>query len=431
MLDIQFIRENAELVKEKSSQKQVNVDIDRLLELDKKRRELLSQIEEKRTERNQLIAGVFGKPSEEAISRGTVLKNELAVIEKDIEPVTKEYTDILKKVPNVPTDDVPVGKTEAENQVVKEWGTKKDYDFEPKPHWVIGEEGDLIDKERAAKISGSRFTYLKGGLVELEFAIISFITQKLTDESLIEELIKTNNLKLKAKSFVPIIPPMMMRTGPYEATGRLKAEEITYKLADDDLWLIASAEHSLCSMYMDEVLDEAQLPIRYLGFSTSFRREAGTYGKDTNGIVRMHHFNKLEMEVFSTPETSLDEHYLLIAIQEYIIQQLELPYRLLLKCTADIGSPNARGVDIDAWMPGENAYKEITTADYMTDYQARDLKTRVRRSDGKVELLHTNDATAMALDRTLAVIMDNYQTKTGKIAIPKVLKPYMQNREEI
>jgi seryl-tRNA synthetase len=227
------------------------------------------------------------------------------------------------------------------------------------------------------------------------------------------------------------MPPMMMRTEPYEATGRLKAEDVTYKLADDDLWLTASAEHTMCSMYMNEILEEADLPIRYIGYNTSFRREAGTYGKDTNGIVRLHHFNKLEMEIFSTPDTSIEEHLLLIAIQEHLTQQLEIPYRLIMKCTADIGTPNARGVDIDMWLPGQEIYKETHTADYMSDYQARDLKTRVRRTDGKLEFAHTNDATAFALERALAAIIENYQTKDGHIIIPSVLKPYFNGRTEI
>ncbi len=200
---------------------------------------------------------------------------------------------------------------------------------------------------------------------------------------------------------------------------------------NDNLWLEGSAEHTLGPMYMDEILDEDALPLRYLGYATSFRREAGSYGKDTEGIVRMHQFDKLEMEVFGTAATGRDEHLLLIALQEYMMQQLGIPYRVIMKCTADIGKPNARGVDIEAWMPGEKRYLETHTADYMTDYQARRLKTRTRDKEGKTELIHTNDATAFALGRTLAAIIENYQLADEHIAVPEVLVPFMGGKEII
>ncbi len=431
MLDIQFIRDNPDLVQEKSNQKNVDVNISDLLKFDEHRRKLLMSIEDLREQRNKLTANITDKPSPEDIEKGSKLKTEIAKLESELQPIEDSYKKLIKLVPNLPTDDVPVGSTEEDNIVIKSWGDIKDLDFEPKTHWEIGELKGLIDKERAAKISGARFVYLKAGLVELEFALIQFVMRTLGDRDLIEKKIKDNHLNIVSKPFIPVLPPMMMRTKPYEATGRLKAEEVTYKLADDDLWLIASAEHSMVSMYMDEILDTASLPIRYIAFSTSFRREAGTYGKDTNGITRMHHFNKLEMEVFSDSSTSLDEHKLLIALQEYIVQQLGIPYRVILKSTADIGSPNARGVDIDMWLPGQAVYKESHTADYMTDYQARDLKIRKRDADGTIELVHTNDATALAMERTLAAIIENYQTKDGHILVPEILRSYMGGKEQI
>jgi seryl-tRNA synthetase len=431
MLDIQFIRDNSELVQEKSKQKNVDVNISELLQLDDQRRQFQTKIEELREQRNKLTANITSKPSAEDIERGAELKAKLTEIELQLTPVETSFISLLKKVPNMPSDDVPVGATEEENVITKQWGEIKTLDFKPRTHWDIGEERGLIDRERASKISGSRFVYLKAGLVELQFALINFVMSTLGDEKIIERLISENNLNLKATPFIPVIPPFMMRTDAYEATGRLKAEEVTYKLADDDLWLIGSAEHSLVSMYMNEILDESSLPIRYLGYSTSFRREAGTYGRDTNGIIRMHHFDKLEMEVFSTPETSRDEHFLLVAIQEHLTQELNLPYRVVLKCTADIGSTNARGVDIDMWMPGQEIYKETHTADYMTDYQARDLKTRVRRDNGTIELVHNNDATAFAMSRTMAAIIENYQTREGHIIVPERLRPYMGGKEQI
>ncbi|HEX8182033.1 MAG TPA: serine--tRNA ligase [Candidatus Saccharimonadales bacterium] len=450
MLDIQFIRDNPDLVTEKSQQKGYKVNIGQLLELDTQRRTRLTQVEELRARRNTLSGQMKGgKPSPEQLEQGKQLKEEISSLEAEIGPLEEQYDALLKAVPNMPLDDVPVGASEDDNVVAKQAGEPFAYDFTPKHHHEIAEPKDLIDKERAAKISGSRFAYIKGDLVRLQFAVIQFVMETLGDETILQKLIEDNHLSVVAKPFTPVLPPAMLRTEPYVASARLNAAEVTYKLDGDDLWLNASAEHTLCTMYWNEILPEAMLPIRYIGYSTSFRREAGTYGKDTEGIIRMHQFDKLEMEVFSTAETGLDEHKLLIAIQEYLLQQIGLPYRVLQKCTFDIGKPNARGVDIDCWFPGQSAYRETHTADYMTDYQARDLKIRVRRSqtskgetingieqapqtsDGAVELVHTNDATAFALGRILAAIMENYQTADGHVIVPEVLRPYMGGREQL
>lgn len=432
MLDIQFIRDNPELVAEKSQQKGYKVDIKQLLELDTQRRTRLTQVEELRSRRNTLSEKLTsGKPSPEQIEEGKKLKEEIAKLEDELGPLEEHYTELLKAVPNMPLDDVPVGASEDENVVAKKVGEPIDYDFTPKNHWEILEPRDMLDKERAAKIAGSRFGYLKGDLVLLQLAIEQFVMQTLTDERVLEKLIQENGLNISAKPFTPVLPPAMLRTEPYQASARLNKEEVTYKIEQDDLWLQASAEHTLCTMYWNEILPEEMFPIRYIGFLTSFRREAGTYGKDTEGMIRWHQFDKLEMEVFSTAETGLDEHKLLCAIQEYLVQQLGLPYQVLLKCTADIGKPNARGIDIECWFPGQNKYRETHTADYMTDYQARDLKTRVRRTDGSVELVHTNDATAFATNRIMASIVENFQTADGHVIIPEVLRPFMQGREEI
>lgn len=431
MLDIQFIRENPEEVAQKAKQKGYEVNVHELLRLDGERRELLGAIEAARAKRNDNAAKMKGgKPTPELIEQGKAIKAELAALDEQFVGIDEAYTKLLAAVPNMPLADVPVGLTEDENKVAKTVGEPTTFDFEPKQHWELAEPRGLIDKERAAKIAGSRFAYLKGDIVRLQFAIIQFVMQTLGDERLIEKLIQENNLNLVAKPFTPILPPAMLRTEPYVASARLNAEEVTYKIEQDDLWLNASAEHTLCTMYWNEILPEDQLPIRYLGYSTSFRREAGTYGKDTEGIFRMHQFDKLEMEVFSTPETGLDEHLLLVAIQEHLLQKLGIPYRVIQKCTADIGKPNARGIDMDAWMPGQNAYRETHTADYMTDYQARDLKIRTRRKDGSVVLVHTNDATAFALGRAMVAIMENFQTADGHVIIPEVLRPFMGGQAE-
>lgn len=432
MLDIQFIRENPDLVTTKAKQKGYDVDVQKLLQLDEERRSLMTAVEAVRGKRNENAAQMKnGKPTSEMITQGKLIKAELAQMEAQLTGVDEHFIKLLAAVPNMPLDTVPVGTTEDENVVVRTVGEPTVFDFEPKEHWQIAEPRGLIDKERAAKIAGSRFAYIKGDLVRMQFAIIQFVMQTLGDEKILEQLITKNNLQVSSKPFTPILPPAMLRTEPYVASARLNAEEVTYKLADDDLWLNASAEHTLCTMYWNEILPEDIFPIRYIGYSTSFRREAGTYGKDMDGILRLHQFDKLEMEVFSTAETGHDEHKLQVAIQEYLLQQLKIPYRVLQKCTFDIGKPNATGVDMEAWMPGQGKYRETHTADYMTDYQARDLKIRIRRTGGKIELVHTNDATAFALGRILIAILENFQTSEGKIIVPEVLRPYMGGQVEI
>jgi seryl-tRNA synthetase len=432
MLDIQFIRDNRELVAEKSKQKNIDVDINHLLALDEQRRNLVGEVESLRAQRNELAGQMKDqKPSEEQLVQGRQLKEQVSELESKLQPIEDAFTQLLKLVPNMPLEDVPVGASEDDNVVVKEVGVRPEFDFEPKTHWQLAEMHDLIDKERAAKVAGSRFAYIKGGLVQLQFAIVQFVIQTLGDERLLEQLIKENHLDIVAKPFTPILPPAMIRTPVFEAMDRLDPQDDRYRVGEveDDLWLQGSAEHTLGSMYMDEILPADVFPIRYVGYSSSFRREAGTYGKDTEGIIRMHQFDKLEMEIFSTPETGLDEHRLMVAIQEYLVQQLRLPYRVIQKCTADIGKPNARGIDIDVWMPGQGKYRETHTADYMTDYQARRLKTRVRRSDGVIDLVHTNDATAFALGRIMVAIMENNQTHDGHIWVPDVLRPFMGGKE--
>ncbi|MGZ6005809.1 MAG: serine--tRNA ligase, partial [Candidatus Saccharimonadales bacterium] len=369
-------------------------------------------------------------PTEEQRNKLKDIKSNLNEHEVKLADVESVYMTILKSVPNIPTDDVPVGASEDENQIVKTWGEKPHISFEPRNHQQIGEARGWIDKERATKVAGSRFVYLKGELVMLQFALWQFALNVLTSQDTLKQIITANNLNVSSKPFVPVLPPAMARTDVYEATARLNKEEQTYKLADDDLWLNASAEHTLAPMYLDEILEEDKLPIRYIGSTTAFRREAGTYGKDMEGILRLHQFDKLEMESFNLPEDSLQEHYLMVAIQEYLMQQLQLPYQLILKCTADIGGPNARGVDINAWMPGQNKYRETHTADYMTDYQARRMKTRVRRSNDSIQFLHTNDATAFS-QRPLIAIIENNQTADMQIKVPEVLKPFLGNREQI
>jgi seryl-tRNA synthetase len=434
MIDIQFIRNNPDLVAEKAKQKGYPVDVQVLLTTDGERRRLLGSIEELRKQRNDNADKMRGgKPELELVQEGKRLKDEVAAAEGLFASIDEKYQKLLKAVPNMPLDFVPVGATEDENVVAKTVGDVPQFDFTPKHDYQLGAEDahDLIDKDRAVKIAGARFVYLKGGLVRLQFALINYVMQTLGDENVIKKIVAENGLNVSTKPFTPVLPPAMLRTEPYVASARLNAEEVTYKIEQDDLWLNASAEHTLCTMYWNEVLPESKFPVRYLGYSTSFRREAGTYGKDVEGIFRLHQFDKLEMESFTMPETGLEEHKLHIAIQEYLVQQIGLPYQLIQKCTADIGKPNAAGVDINCWFPGQGKYRETHTADYMTDYQSRDLRIRIRRAAGAIELVHTADATAFALSRILKAIIENNQTADGRIMVPEVLRPYMGGLSEL
>lgn len=431
MLDIRYVRENPEKVEQNALNKGYKINVKQILELDESRRTLNARVDELRTRRNEIASAMKGgKPSDDLVAEGKRIKNELAELEEGLRDADETFFREFKKLPNMALDNVPVGSTEDENVVVKTVGDKPTFDFTPKSHWQLAEAKDWIDKERAAKIAGARFAYLKGDLVRLEFALWQFGMDVVGNEDILKKIITDNNLSVSSKPFIPVIPPAVARTDVYQATGRLNKEEQTYKLEDEDLWLNASAEHTLSPMYLDEILAEAQMPVRLIGYTTAFRREAGTYGKDAEGIFRLHQFNKLEMESFTTADTSLEEHLFMVAIQEYLMQQLGLPYQVLEKCTADIGRPNAKGVDIEVWLPSQETYRETHTADYITDYQSRAMKTRVRRESGDVELVHTNDATAFS-ERPLIGILENFQHENGDVTIPEVLRPYLGGREII
>lgn len=437
MLDIRFIRDNAEAVQENARRKNYDVDIAQLLKLDDQRRELSSKADELRERRNansSKMKGVAGKPDQSIIDEGKAIKAELAELEASLGAVEQDTLTLQKKVPNMAFSDVPVGASEDENVVARVVGDPTKFDFTPRNHWEIAEQRDWIDKERAAKVAGSRFAYIKGDLVKLQFAIVQFVINSLSDSDVLAKIATDAGLEdISLKPFTPILPPLMIRTELYDAMDRLEPRDDRYKLEDDDLWLQGSAEHVLGSMHANEIFAEAQLPLRYLGYATSFRREAGTYGKDMEGILRMHQFDKLEMESFTVGEDGLKEHLLMVAIQEYLLASLGLPYQVIQKCTADIGKPNARGIDMEAWLPGQNQYRETHTADYMTDYQARRLQTRVRRETGEnagnLELIHTNDATAFALGRAMIAIIENGQQQDGTITVPEALRPYLGGKE--
>lgn len=430
MLDIRFVRENAEKVQEAAEAKGYRVDVAKAVTLDDRRRELQQQVDALREQRNTLAASMKGGwPAPEQIEEGKRLKEEVAQLETELRAVSDEQLSALKAIPNLPEADVPFGASEDENMVASTVGEPTHFDFEPKNHAEIAEAKGWLDKSRASQVAGSRFAYVKGDLVKLQFAIMQFVVDQLTDESVLENIAGRAGLDVSTKPFEPVLPPYMIRTELYDAMDRLEPRDDRYKIEGEELWLQGSAEHVLGSMHAGEIFDEKDLPVRYLGYATSFRKEAGTYGKDMEGLIRMHQFDKLEMESFTTSGDSRDEHLFFVAIQEYLLQQLALPYQVIMKCTADIGKPNARGIDMEVWLPGQGKYRETHTADYMTDYQARRLQTRVRREGGELELVHTNDATAFALGRIMVAIIENYQTATGDVRIPTVLRPYLSARE--
>lgn len=432
MLDIRFIRENAEKVQQATNQKGYSVDIQQLLQLDSSRRELQQQVEELRTRRNEISSQMKGgKPDQALVDQGKQIKVELAEREEYLKNAESETMALLKKVPNMPWDDVPVSVNEADNQVVKTVGEIPQFDFAVRNHAEIAELRGWLDKERAAKVAGARFAYVMGDMVKLELAIEQFVIDTLTDEVKIKQIAEGAGLHdISTKPFVPVLPPLMIKTEAYDQMDRLEPQDDRYKIEGEELWLQGSAEHVLGSMHAGEIFEETDLPLRYLGFATSFRKEAGTYGKDMEGIIRMHQFDKLEMESFTTAADGFKEHLLFIAIQEYLLSALKLPYHVLMKVTGDIGKPDARGVDMEVWLPGQQKYRETHTADFMTDYQSRRLQTRVRRQAG-VELVHTNDATAFALGRAMVAIIENYQTQDGHVIVPEVLRPYMGGREQL
>lgn len=429
MLDIRFVRDNQQRVQQASQQKGYDVDVAQAVALDDDRRRLQQRVDELRTERNTIAASMKGgRPAPEQIERGKAVKQQLAELEDSLRQAALAAESALKQIPNLPLDDVPLGTSEADNVVVRTVGDRPEFGFTPQNHADIAAAKGWLDKERAARVAGARFAYLKGDLVRLQLAIQQFVLDQLTDQAVLANIIDRAGLSVSDKPFVPVLPPYMIRTELYDAMDRLEPRDDRYKIEGEELWLQGSAEHVLGSMHAGEVFEAAELPIRYIGYATSFRKEAGTYGRDMEGIIRMHQFDKLEMESFASADQGLEEHRLMVAIQEYLLQQLELPYQVLDKCTADIGKPNARGVDIEVWLPAQAKYRETHTADYMTDYQARRLQTRWRADSGQLELIHTNDATAFALGRLMVAIIENYQTASGDVRVPQALRPYMASR---
>ncbi len=425
MLDANTIRTNPEEVKKGIvSKKSDPALVDKFLEIDGTWRALTAKFDETRSEQKKLGEA---KKVEEAKK----LKEELKKIEADLAGFEKQRTEILYKIPNLPLEDVPIGKDESENKVIRTWGEIPKFSFKPKDHMELGEALDVIDTKTASKVTGSRFNYLKGQLAMMEFAIVQHVFSLLSNKEFIKKMAANISPDFPAAPFIPVIPPVMINPETFTRMARLDPgqEDERFYLPKDNLYLVGSAEHTLGPLHMDETIPESKLPLRYVGFSTAFRREAGSYGKDVQGILRVHQFDKIEIESFTLPELSRMEQDFIVSLQEYLLQSLELPYQVISVCTGDMGGPDARQIDIETWMPGQNKYRETHTSDLMTDYQSRRLKTRVKRNSGETELVHMNDATAFAIGRILIAIMENYQTEKGTIMVPKVLRPYLGTEE--
>ena len=434
MLDIKFIRENPDIVKDAAEKKRVEIDIPELLKVDDERRAVMTELEKAKSEQNSASSKVVMADVEtkaKIILEIQPLKEKVQGLEEKLREITKKWLALMLKVPNIPSADTPVGPDESGNKVIREWGEKPKFDFAPKDHSDLGKELGIINSEKAVEVSGSRFTYIIGDLALMQYALLQFVFSILTNEESLVVIVKEAGLSVSTKPFVPVLPPIMMKSAIMNKMARLQPIDERYYFEKDDSVFIGSAEHTLGPLHMDEIIEEKDLPIRYIGYSVAMRREAGTYGKDTNGILRQHQFDKAEMESFSLPENSYVEQDFFVAIQEYILRKLKIPHQVMLICTGDMGGPDHRQIDVNSWMPGQNAYRETHTADLMQGFQARRLNTRVRRSDGKLEHVHMNDATAVAMGRTLIAILENYQEADGSVVIPEVLRPYMGGKARI
>lgn len=403
MLDIRFIRENVDIVKEGVRNK--NYDdkvIDDVLLKDASKRELQAKVESLKAEKNKL--------NRDQIERGKEIKIELKELEQNLKQEDDALMELLSEIPNVPMKDVPVGKGEDGNVEIKKWGEPRKFDFEPKNHLDIGKQLGILDFETGAKVTGSQFYYLYGDGVLLELALVQYAFNLLAKEG-----------------FLPVMTPDLAKSRYYLGTGYSPRgkEAQTYKIEDENLGLIATAEVTLAGKHADEILSQNDLPIKYVGYSHCFRREAGAYGKYSKGLYRVHQFTKVEMFIYCTAEESNKFHEYILGLEERIYQNLGLPYRVLEMCTGDLGAMATRKFDIEAWMPGRNEYGEVTSTSNCTDYQARNLNIKYKSKDGSTKYVHMLNGTAIATSRTPLAILENYQNQDGSVTIPEVLRPIM------
>ncbi len=405
MLDINFIRENVGLVKKGVGNKGFDPGlIDKVLELDGTRRKLLLEVEQLRAKKNRIAEEK--KPSEE----GKKIKEELKDKEPELQEILAEYKETLNKIPNLPSEKSPIGKSDKENIEIRKWGDPPRFSFKAKDHLEIGKKLGILDFETGAKVTGSQFFFLYGDGVMLEMALSNYVLDKLSQ-----------------KGFLPVITPDLAKSRFYLGTGYAPKgnEAQTYTIEGTDLGLIATAEVTLAGAHADEIIPEEKLPLKYIGYSHCFRQEAGAYGKYSKGLYRVHQFTKTEMFIYCKPEDSEKFHEEILGLEEEIFRDLQIPYRVVEMCTGDLGAMAARKFDIEAWMPGRGDYGEVTSTSNVTDYQARNLNIKFRRTTGETEYLHMLNGTAVVMSRVPMAILENYQEEDGSVRIPDVLQKWM------
>jgi seryl-tRNA synthetase len=417
VIDVELLRKNPEIFKVEIEKRGMKIDIDSDLKLDAQRRGLIFKVDEIRAQKNEASKKVpllSGTEKQEMITRMKQLNDELKTLEEKLQVSEKEFSNRIAAYPNITHSSVPVGKDESGNVIAYFVGEKPQFDFKVKNHVEIGNTLNIIDEERASKISGARFIFLKNEAVGLQFALVQYVLGLLME-----------------KGFTPLIPPVLVKERAMYGTGFFPVEASQYyKTELDELYLVGTAEVPLCGYHTDEVLDANLLPLKYAAYSTCFRREAGSYGKDMGGLFRVHQFDKIEMFIFSHPDKSWDDYEMLRETLENIVKGLGLHYRIMNMCTGDIGTPNAKKYDLEAWIPSQQNYREIASCSNDTDFQTRRLNIKFKDGDRKV-LVHTMNSTACAMGRMLMAIMENYQDRDGSIIVPEILKKYLGGLEII
>ncbi len=425
MLELRFIRENRELVREKCLHRGMDPElIDRFSEIDAKRLTLLAEVEQLKNRRNTVSreiaplkkAGKHEK-AEPFILEMREVSARIKQLDTELTTIRRQLDEIVLSIPNLCDDSVPQGTDDSNNIEIRKWGEPTQFDFPPKPHWEVGEALGILDFETSAKLAGARFALLKGFASRLERALINFFL----------------DLHTQKHGYTEVLPPFMVNAKALTGTGQLpKFKEDLFKIKDWDLWLIPTAEVPVTNIFAGETLDEADLPIKYTAYTPCFRSEAGSYGKDTRGLIRQHQFDKVEMVKFTTPESSKDELESLLADAEEVLQLLKLPYRVVTLCSGDLGFSASKTYDIEVWLPGQNCYREISSCSNFLDFQARRAGIRYRpQGEKKSRLVHTLNGSGLAVGRTLLAILENYQQKDGSVALPEILASYFEQRFKI
>jgi len=415
MLDIKFIRSNPEFVQEGLNKRFKNISIDEILELDVQRRNVLSEVEKMKSQQNSFskqipILKKEGKNIDDLMDNLKLLSESIKQKDKELKEIEEKINFILLTIPNIPHSSVPVGKDDSENIEIRKWGEITTFNFQPKPHWEIGTNLNILDFERAAKVSGARFTFYKGLGATLERALINFML----------------DIHTRKHGYKEVFPPFLVARHSMIGTGQLpKFEEDAFKIVNDDYFLIPTAEVPVTNLHREEILKEEDLPLKYVAYSACFRAEAGAAGKDTRGLIRQHQFNKVELVKFASPDNSYDELEKLTSDAEDILKELKLPYRVVALCSGDLGFSSAKTYDLEVWMPSYNRYVEISSCSNFESFQARRANIKFRRKDGKLDFVHTLNGSGLAVGRTLAAILENYQQEDGSVIVPEVLRKYM------